>query len=127
MTPANETAFANYFVKFIQAYQAAGVPIDYISLQNEPLNITTAYPSMGMSDTVQLALLQGYVLPAFTTNNITAKVFAYDHNWDTPSYPQTVLGGLNAQQLKQMAGTAWHGYGTFRRHMAGGSVHCRLP
>jgi hypothetical protein len=99
MTPANETAFANYFVKFIQAYQAAGVPIDYISLQNEPLNITTAYPSMGMSDTVQLALLQGYVLPAFTTNNITAKVFAYDHNWDTPSYPQTVLGGLNAQQL----------------------------
>ena len=111
MTPANETAFANYFVKFIQAYKAAGVPIDYISLQNEPLNITTAYPSMGMSDTVQLALLQGYVLPAFTTNNITAKVFAYDHNWDTPSYPQTVLGGLTAPQLAQMAGTAWHGYG----------------
>jgi glucosylceramidase len=111
MTPANETAFANYFVKFIQAYQTAGVPIDYISLQNEPLNITTSYPSMGMSDTVQLALLQGYVLPAFTTNNITAKVFAYDHNWDTPSYPQTVLGGLTAPQLTQMAGTAWHGYG----------------
>ena len=111
MTPANETAFANYFVKFIQAYQTAGVPIDYISLQNEPLNITTAYPSMGMSDTVQLDLLKGYVLPAFTTNNITAKVFAYDHNWDTPSYPQTVLGGLTAPQLTQMAGTAWHGYG----------------
>jgi glucosylceramidase len=94
MTPPNETAFANYFVKFIQAYQAAGVPIDYISLQNEPLNITTSYPSMGMSANAQLALLQGYVLPAFTTNNITAKIFAYDHNWDTPSYPQTVLGGL---------------------------------
>jgi O-glycosyl hydrolase len=111
MTPANETAFANYFVKFLQAYQAAGVPIDYISLQNEPLNITTSYPSMGMSDTVQLDLLQGYVLPAFTANNITTKIFAYDHNWDTPSYPQTVLGGLTPQQLTQMAGTAWHGYG----------------
>ncbi|MGC2366426.1 MAG: hypothetical protein WA555_15565, partial [Candidatus Sulfotelmatobacter sp.] len=47
MTGPNETAFANYFVKYIQAYQAAGVSIDYISLQNEPLNITTAYPSMG--------------------------------------------------------------------------------
>jgi len=111
MTPPNETAFANYFVKFIQAYQAAGVPIDYISLQNEPLNITTSYPSMGMSANAQLALLQGYVLPAFTTNNITAKVFAYDHNWDTPAYPQTVLGGLTQPQLNQMAGTAWHGYG----------------
>jgi glucosylceramidase len=111
MTPPNETAFANYFVKFIQAYQAAGVPIDYISLQNEPLNITTSYPSMGMSANAQLALLQGYVLPAFTTNNITAKIFAYDHNWDTPTYPQTVLGGLTQPQLNQMAGTAWHGYG----------------
>ena len=111
MTGANETAFANYFVKFIQAYQAAGVPIDYISLQNEPLNITPSYPSMGMSDTVQLSLLQGYVLPALATNNLTAKVLVYDHNWDTPSYPQTVLGGLTAQQLNQVAGTAWHGYG----------------
>jgi glucosylceramidase len=111
MTPQNETAFANYFVKFIQAYQAAGVPIDYVSLQNEPLNITASYPSMGMSANAQLALLQGYVLPAFTTNNITTKIFAYDHNWDTPSYPQTVLGGLTPLQLNQMAGTAWHGYG----------------
>jgi glucosylceramidase len=110
MTGTNETAFANYFVKYIQAYQAAGVPIDYISLQNEPLNMTTAYPSMGMSDSTQLTLLQNYVLPALATNNISSKVFVYDHNWDTPSYPEYVLGGLTAQQLTQVAGTAWHGY-----------------
>jgi glucosylceramidase len=111
MTSANEAAFANYFVKYIQAYQVAGVSIDYISLQNEPLNITTSYPSMGMSDTVQLSLLQNYVLPALATNNISTKVFVYDHYWDTPSYPQTVLSGLTTQQLTQVAGTAWHGYG----------------
>lgn len=111
MTSANEAAFANYLVKYIQAYQAAGVPIDYITVQNEPLNITTSYPSMGMSDSVQLALLQNYVLPALAANNISTKVFVYDHNWDTPSYPQTVLSGLTAQQLTQVAGTAWHGYG----------------
>jgi glucosylceramidase len=110
MTSANETAFANYFVKFIQAYQAAGVPIDYISLQNEPLNITTAYPSMGMNDSVQLALLQNYVLSALKANSLTAKVFVYDHNWDTPAYPEYVLGDLTSQQLTQVAGTAWHGY-----------------
>ena len=110
-TSANETAFANYFVKYIQAYQAAGINIDYISLQNEPLNITTSYPSMGMSDTTQLELLQGYVLPALASNNISTKVFVYDHNWDTPSYPEYVLGGLTSQQLTQIAGTAWHGYG----------------
>jgi glucosylceramidase len=111
MTNANETAFANYFVKYIQAYQAAGINIDYISLQNEPLNITTAYPSMGMSDSTQLALLQGYVLPALESNNLSTKVFVYDHNWDTPSYPEYVLGNLTSTQLAQVAGTAWHGYG----------------
>lgn len=111
MTSANETAFANYFVKYIQAYQAAGINIDYISLQNEPLNVTTAYPSMGMSDSTQLALLQGYVLPALASNNLSAKVFVYDHNWDTPSYPELVLSNLTSAQLAQVAGTAWHGYG----------------
>ena len=111
MTSANETAFANYFVKYIQAYQAAGVNVDYLTLQNEPLNITTSYPSMGMTAANQLALLQTYVLPALANANISTKVFAYDHNWDTASYPETILSGLSTQQLSQVAGTAWHGYG----------------
>ena len=111
MTSANETAFANYFVKYLQAYQTAGIPIDYITIQNEPLNIQTTYPTMGMSDTAQLSLLQGYVLPALSAASLSTKVMVYDHNWDTPTYPQTVIGGLTAQQLTQIAGTAWHGYG----------------
>ena len=110
MTSANETAFANYFVKYLQAYKAAGIPIDYLTIQNEPLNITAAYPSMGMSDNAQLDLLQGYVLPALSAAGLSTKVMVYDHNWDTPSYPETVLGGLTAQQMTQIAGTAWHGY-----------------
>ncbi len=110
-TPANETAFANYFVKYLQAYQTAGVSIDYISLQNEPLYVTTSYPSMGMDAPTQLNLLQNYVLPALQTANLSTKVLVYDHNWDTPTYPATVLAGLSATQLNQIAGVAWHGYG----------------
>jgi glucosylceramidase len=111
MTSANETAFANYFVDYLKAYQAAGVSVDYISLQNEPLYVTTSYPSMGMSATNQLSLLSGYVLPALTSANLTTKVLVYDHNWDSASYPETVFAGLSAQQLTQVAGAAWHGYG----------------
>lgn len=111
MTNANETAFANYFVQYIQAYQAEGIPIDYLTLQNEPLNVQTSYPTMGMSDTAQLSLLQGYVLPALSAASLSTKVMVYDHNWDTPAYPETVLGGLTSQQLTQIAGAAWHGYG----------------
>lgn len=110
MTAANETAFAHYFVKFLQAYQAAGVPVNYLTIQNEPLNETSSYPSMGMSAEDQLNLLQGYVLPALSASGLSTKVMVYDHNWNEPSYPQTVLGGLTPQQMTQIAGTAWHGY-----------------
>jgi glucosylceramidase len=109
-TPVIETAFANYFVKYIQAYEAAGVNIDYISIQNEPEYNTTSYPSMLMDDATQLQLLQNYVLPALSSANLSTKVFVWDHNWDTPTYPEYVLNGLGSAQLTQIAGTAWHGY-----------------
>lgn len=111
MTGTNESAFANYLVKYLQAYEAEGIHFDFITLQNEPLNVTNAYPSMGMDQTTQLALLKNFVLPAFAANSIRTKVLVYDHNWDKPDYPEAVLSGLPAQQLSQVAGTAWHGYG----------------
>ena len=36
--PAIYDAYARYLVKFVQAYAAAGVPVDYLSVQNEPQN-----------------------------------------------------------------------------------------
>ena len=111
LTSTNETAFAKYFVKFIHAYAAAGVPIDYISLQNEPLNVTTSYPSMGMDAATQLSVLRDYVLPALQASNLSTQVLVYDHNWDTASYPETVLGDATVLASPLVAGVAWHGYG----------------
>src|SRR6185312_11719946 len=111
LLPADYTAFANYFVKYLQAYQAAGVPIDYITLQNEPLNNTTAYPSMTMDAATQLTILRDYVLPALSSAGLSTKVMVYDHNWDTPSFPNTALSDPTILVSSQVAGTAWHGYG----------------
>jgi glucosylceramidase len=111
LNAADETAFADYFVKYIQSYQNNNVEIDYISLQNEPLNVVTYMPSMGMDSQTQLAVLQDYVLPALSSANLSTKVLLYDHNWDQVTYPETILAGLTAQQMTQVAGTAWHGYG----------------
>jgi glucosylceramidase len=113
------TPFANYFVKYIQAYAAAGINIDYISLQNEPLYVPPSYPGMCMpadptatdcpgSQTDQMTALFNNVLPALSSANLTTKVLVYDHNWDRPDYPQDVL---TSQNLSQIAGVAWHGYG----------------
>jgi len=112
------TPFANYFVDYIQAYAAAGVTVDYISLQNEPLYVPTNYPGMCMpailssadcptSQTNQATALFSYVAPALTAAGLNTKVLVYDHNWDRPDYPENVLSN---QSLSQIAGVAWHGY-----------------
>jgi glucosylceramidase len=112
------TPFANYFVDYLQAYAAAGVNVDYISLQNEPLYVPTNYPGMCMpavlsstdcptSQTNQATALFSYAAPALTAAGLNTKVLIYDHNWDRPDYPENVLSNQN---LSQIAGVAWHGY-----------------
>jgi glucosylceramidase len=110
LLPADYTPFANYLVKYLQAYKAAGVTYDYLAIQNEPLNQTTAYPTMYMDAPTQLIVLRDYVLPAMSAANLTTKIFVYDHNWATLSYPETVLADPTIQASPLVAGTAWHGY-----------------
>ena len=111
LLPSMYAPFARYFVKYIQAYQAAGIPTHYISLQNEPLYVPGDYPGMSMDAATQITVLRDYVLPTLAASNITTKVLVYDHNWDQSSYPQTVFGDATLLASSQVAGTAWHGYG----------------
>ena len=100
---------ANYFVKYIQAYQAQGLPISYITIQNEPLYIPSGYPGMGMAATDQASFIKNYLGPALAAANIKTKILAYDHNWDALNYPETVLADSGAGQF--VSGIAWHWYG----------------
>ena len=111
LLPSMYGPFARYFVKYIQAYQAAGIPTHYISLQNEPLYVPGDYPGMSMDAATQITVLRDYVLPTLAASNITTKVLVYDHNWDQSGYPQTVFGDATLLASSQVAGTAWHGYG----------------
>jgi glucosylceramidase len=104
-------SFADYFVKYVKAYAAEGMPIDYISLQNEPLFVPGDYPGMSMDAATQTILLRDYVLPALSANNLGTRVLVYDHNWDRPDYPDAVLSDPVLKNSPQIAGIAWHGYG----------------
>jgi glucosylceramidase len=111
LLPAQYTAFAGYLVKYVQAYQAAGVTVDYLTIQNEPLNVPADYPGAYMGPPDQLNILKNYVLPALAAANIDTRILVYDHNWDTPSYPETVLADATLAGSAQIAGVAWHWYG----------------
>jgi O-glycosyl hydrolase len=111
LLPSMYGPYASYFVKFIQAYEAGGISIDYLSLQNEPLYVPGDYPGMDMGADVQTLVLRDHVLPALAAHQIKTKVLVYDHNWDRSDYPDTVLSDSTLRNSSQIAGTAWHGYG----------------
>ena len=108
LRPEAYTAFANYLVKSIQGYQAAGVPVYALSVENEPLFAPPTYGGMQMLADEQAAFFGNALGPALEAAHLTPKVMAYDHNWDRPDYPETVLKDPKAGALA--AGTAWHHY-----------------
>jgi glucosylceramidase len=110
LLPSMYAPFALYFAKYIQAYQAAGIPIHYISLQNEPEYSAPDYPSTLMDAVTQSNVLRNYVLPVLAASNLTTRVLVYDHNWDDPSYPTTIYSDPTLLTSSLIAGTAWHGY-----------------
>jgi glucosylceramidase len=121
-------AYARYFVKFVQAYERAGVPVDYVTLQNEPRNETASYPSMRMEPRDQARFVRDHLGPAFRRAGIRTKILVWDHNWDAPEYPLEVLGDAAARPY--ISGVAWHAYagrpeaqGRVRRAFPGQEVH----
>ena len=111
LLPSAYSAFANYFVKYLQAYAAEGVPVNYISLQNEPLYVPGDYPGMSLTAAEALPILRDHMLPALAASNLSTKVLVYDHNWDNTAYPSTVLADPALATSQQIAGVAWHWYG----------------
>jgi glucosylceramidase len=109
LRPEFYPAFASYLVKAIQGYQAAGVPVWALSVQNEPLFAPPTYSGMQMLAAEQAAFFGNALGPALAAAHLNPKVMAYDHNWDHPDYPETVLNDPKAGALA--AGTAWHHYG----------------
>ncbi len=108
LKPEYYGAFAKYFVKYIEGMRAERIPIDAITIENEPLNPKNT-PSMVMFAQQQDTFIAKNLGPAFEKAGIRTKILLYDHNPDVPSYPLSILGDPAAS--KHVDGTAFHLYG----------------
>ncbi|HEX4834368.1 MAG TPA: RICIN domain-containing protein [Trebonia sp.] len=108
LNTASYQAYANYLVKFLQAYQAAGVPVKLLTVQNEPEYSPSNYPGSTLTGAQETTLIGSYVGPAIRSAGLSTQILGYDHNWDDTSFPETILGNSTASQY--VAGTAWHCY-----------------
>ena len=100
-------AYATYFVRYIQAMKQEGIPIDAITIQNEPLHDGNN-PSMLMLAHEQAEFIKNNLGPAFKQAGIDTKIIIYDHNADKPNHPISVLDDDEANPY--IDGSAFHLY-----------------
>ncbi len=103
-------ALAQYFTRFVSAYQQQGIPIWAVSMQNEPLNSTTGYPSAYVAPADEANFIGNNLGPALAGAGLGGvKILGYEHNWDNPQYPETLLA--NTAAYGYLAGSSFHCYG----------------
>jgi glucosylceramidase len=115
-------AYADYFVKYLKGMQAEGIPIDAITIQNEPLNEKNT-PSMLMLSPEQADFIATDLGPALHAAGLKTKIILYDHNLDHPLYPLSILRDPAA--AKYVDGSGFHLYGGTVDAMT--QVHDAMP
>ena len=100
--------YALYFVKYIQAMKKEGIPIDAITVQNEPLNSKNT-PSMTWFVSEQASFIRDHLGPALKKADLTTKIILFDHNCDRPDYPLALLSDPELAQY--VDGSGFHHYG----------------
>ncbi|MEU9951962.1 lectin [Streptomyces sp. NPDC047939] len=107
----NYGAYADYFVKYLQAYRDQGVPVDYVTAQNEP-TCCAGYPSMSWNGSGLAYFTKSELLPKLASAGLATKVLAHDWNWDTyDAYAAATVDDAAVRNHPNFGGVAWHGYG----------------
>ena len=107
LMPEFYASYALYWVKYIQAMKAEGIPIDALTIQNEPLHPGNN-PSMYMTAEQQRDFIKHHLGPALANSGIKTKIILYDHNLDRPDYPISIMNDPEAK--KYVDGSAFHLY-----------------
>jgi glucosylceramidase len=112
LLPEYREAWAQYYVKFIQAYEKAGVPIWGLSVQNEPM-ATQTWESMLYTAEDETRFLGDYLGPTLKSAGLGGKkILVWDHNRDLlPQRAGHILSDPKARPY--IWGVAYHWYETW--------------
>jgi glucosylceramidase len=108
LVPEYYPAFADYLARTVEAFGREGVPVSMITIQNEPDFEPGDYPGMRVNSPDRAVIIGRYVGPTFRARGLKTQILDYDHNWDDPEMPLTVLNDPVARRY--VSGVAWHCY-----------------
>jgi glucosylceramidase len=107
---ATMKAFAQYLIKWVQAYQAQNITVEAIAPQNEP-NYDQNYPSCLWGTSTYVTFVGKYLGPAITTAGINTKIMlgtmSNDGGGKDPSIMAGVMADATAKPYIKVLGLQW--------------------
>lgn len=109
LRPDSYDAYARYLVRYLSAMKAMGLAVDWMSVQNEPDFEPDNYPGMRFKPEARAAFIGQHIGPMLVDKGLGTRILDWDHNWDHPENPRTML--MDPVARRYAAGVAWHCYG----------------
>ncbi|MDZ4307835.1 glycoside hydrolase family 30 protein [Allopontixanthobacter sp.] len=109
LDPAHYQDYAHYLISYAKEMGAAGVPIDMLTIQNEPHFEPADYPGMRVDPAERASFVGEFLGPMMDRDIPHTRLLDWDHNWDEPDSPLAVLADTRAFPF--VDGVAWHCYG----------------
>jgi glucosylceramidase len=105
---SNLTAYAQYFVKFIAAYKAAGINISYVAPQNEP-NYALHYPSCIWTSALFAKFVGQYLGPALPSGvGVMLGTLSNSDSGKDVDLGNAGLADSSAKNFFKVAGVQWN-------------------
>jgi len=103
------SSYAQYFLKFLEAYAAEGVPIQAVTSQNEvDTDQDGRMPACLWGQEYEIEFVKQHLGPLLRANQISTKIWLLDHNYNLWG---RVICELDDPDVRKYANAvAWHGY-----------------
>ena len=112
LKPEYDQAWANYYVKFIRAYEKEGVPVWGMTIQNEPM-ASQSWESCVYTAEDEKNFLKNYLGPTLAKAGLgDRKILVWDHNRDL-MYQRASAIFDDPEASKYAYGLAYHWYETW--------------
>jgi glucosylceramidase len=112
LKPENFPAYAKYFVKFLQSYEAEGIRVDAVTSQNEvdtdQLARVPHMPACLWAQEHEITFVGQHLGPALEQNKLQTKIWLLDHNFNLWGRVINMLE--NPAVNRYVDGVAWHVY-----------------
>jgi glucosylceramidase len=124
MRKASFPSYANYFLKFLEAYRDEGVPIEAVTVQNEvDTDQNGRMPACLWGQEYEVEFVRDHLGPLLERNRMETKIWILDHNYNLWG---RAVDELEDPGLRRYASAvAWHGYAGKVESVA--KVHAAYP